>query len=152
MGDATHFSSIMWKGVGLEIMRRELIGSLNWMFCTKIVVEVSWNGKSFQIWGNCYIQVKDHRDQHSLLILWNKLPWWFVDNKLRNMYWDSSPKYENSVINNSHGTCCSKAIRSLSIFGTQIKIFLRKSMTFLTLHRQQQNYHVQGPETYQGHR
>ncbi len=30
------------------------------------------------------------------------------------------------------------------IFGTQIKIFLMKSESFLTLHRQQRNYHVQG--------
>ncbi len=32
------------------------------------------------------------------------------------------------------------------IFGTQIKIFMMKSETFLTLHRQQCNLHIQGPE------
>ncbi len=32
------------------------------------------------------------------------------------------------------------------IFGTQIKIFLMKSESFLTLHRQQKNYYNQGPE------
>ncbi len=36
--------------------------------------------------------------------------------------------------------------RPLFIFRTQIKIFLIKSESFLTLHRQQHNYHVQGPE------
>ncbi len=30
---------------------------------------------------------------------------------------------------------------------TQIKIFLMKSESFLALHRQQHNYHIQGPET-----
>ncbi len=32
-------------------------------------------------------------------------------------------------------------------FGTQIKIFLMKSASFLTLHRQQGSYHGQGTET-----
>ncbi len=32
------------------------------------------------------------------------------------------------------------------IFGTQSKIFLMKSESFLTLDRQQRNYHVQGSE------
>ncbi len=32
-------------------------------------------------------------------------------------------------------------------FGTQIKIFLMKSVSFLTLHRQQGSYHGQGTET-----
>ncbi len=32
------------------------------------------------------------------------------------------------------------------LFGTQIKIFLMKSESFLTLHRQQQDYYNQGPE------
>ncbi len=45
-----------------------------------------------------------------------------------------------------------KPIRPSFIFGTQIKIFLMKSESFLTLHRQQGNYHVQGPERYQEHR
>ncbi len=35
---------------------------------------------------------------------------------------------------------------------TQIKIFLMKSKSFLTLHKQQGSYHVQGPERYQKHR
>jgi len=33
------------------------------------------------------------------------------------------------------------------IFGTEIKIFLMKSESFLTLHGQQSNYHIQGQET-----
>ncbi len=57
-----------------------------------------------------------------------------------------SPKNENSVINYSP-SCCSKPVRPLFIFGTQIKIFLLKSESFLTLYRQQHNYHVQGPES-----
>ncbi len=43
----------------------------------------------------------------------------------------------------------SKLVRPLFIFRTQIKIFLMKSESFLTLHRQQGSYHVQGPERYQ---
>ncbi len=35
---------------------------------------------------------------------------------------------------------------------TQIKIFLMKSESFLTLHKHQVSYHVQGPERYQKHR
>ncbi len=31
-------------------------------------------------------------------------------------------------------------------YDPQIKIFLMKSKSFLTLHRQQHNYHIQGPE------
>ncbi len=42
--------------------------------------------------------------------------------------------------------CCSKPVRPLFIFGMQIKVFLMKSESFLTLHRQQHNWHVQGPE------
>ncbi len=57
----------------------------------------------------------------------------------------SSPKNENSVINYSP-SCCSKPVRPSFIFGTQIKIFLMKYESFLTLHRQQGNYHIQGPE------
>ncbi len=41
---------------------------------------------------------------------------------------------------------CSKHERYLFIFWTQIKIFLMKSEGFLTLHRQQHNYHIQIPE------
>ncbi len=40
----------------------------------------------------------------------------------------------------------SKPIRPSFIFRTQIKIFLMKYESFLTLHRQQRKYHVQGPE------
>jgi len=51
----------------------------------------------------------------------------------------SSPKNgENSVINYSP-SCLSKSIRPLFIFGTQIKIFLMKSDTFLSLHWEQRN-------------
>ncbi len=35
----------------------------------------------------------------------------------------------------------------LFIFGTQIKIFFDEIWEILNLHRQQGNYHVQGPET-----
>ncbi len=51
------------------------------------------------------------------------------------------PKNENSIINYSP-SCRSKPIRHLFIFTTQIKIFLMKSESFLTLHRQQWNYHI----------
>ncbi len=36
--------------------------------------------------------------------------------------------------------------KTLFIFGKQIKIFLTKSESFLTLHRQQNNWNVQGLE------
>ncbi len=42
-------------------------------------------------------------------------------------------------------SCCSKPVRPSFIFGTQIKIFWMKSERFLTLHRQQHNYHGQRP-------
>jgi len=45
----------------------------------------------------------------------------------------------------------SKPIRPSFIFGTLIKTFLMKSKSFLTLHRQQGNYHVQSPEMCQEH-
>ncbi len=54
---------------------------------------------------------------------------------------------KNYVINYSP-SCRSKPLRSPFIFGTQIKIFLMKSESFLTLHRQQWNYPVQDPERY----
>ncbi len=44
---------------------------------------------------------------------------------------DSSRKNENDVINYSP-SCLSKPVRILFIFGTQIKIFLMKSESFLT--------------------
>ncbi len=53
------------------------------------------------------------------------------------------PKKKNSVINYSP-SCCSKPARPLFIFRTHIKIFLMKSESFLALHRQQHNWHVQG--------
>ncbi len=56
-------------------------------------------------------------------------------------YRDSSPKNENSVINYSP-SCRSKPVRPSFIFGTQIKIFLIKSKSSLTLHRQQHNWNV----------
>ncbi len=55
------------------------------------------------------------------------------------------PKNENYVINYSP-SCPSKPVRPSFIFRTQIKIFLMKSKSFLTLHRQQWNFHVQGPK------
>ncbi len=56
---------------------------------------------------------------------------------------DSSPKNENSDINYSP-SCRTKPVRSSFIFETQMKIFEMKSESFLTLRRQQRNYHVQG--------
>ncbi len=56
---------------------------------------------------------------------------------------DSSPKNENSVMYYSP-SCRTKPVRSSFIFKTQMKIFEMKSESFLTLCRQQQNYHVQG--------
>ncbi len=44
----------------------------------------------------------------------------------------------------------SKSVIPSLIFETQIEIFLIKSESFLTLYRQQRNYHIQGPE--KGHR
>ncbi len=62
---------------------------------------------------------------------------------------DSSfSKNENSVINYSP-SCCSKPVRPSFVFGTQIKIFLMKSESFLTLYRQQRSYYGQGTERYQ---
>ncbi len=55
---------------------------------------------------------------------------------------DSSPKNENYVINYSP-SYHSKPVNPSFIFGTQIKMSLMKSESFLTLHRRQQNYHVQ---------
>ncbi len=54
-------------------------------------------------------------------------------------------KAENSVINDPP-SWRSKFVRPLCVFGTQIKIFLLKSGSFLTPHKQQHNYHVQGLE------
>ncbi len=50
------------------------------------------------------------------------------------------------IMINYSPSCHSKPVRSLFIFGTQIKIFLMKSESFLTLHRQQGSYYVQGTE------
>ncbi len=47
---------------------------------------------------------------------------------------------ENAAINYS---CHFKPIRPSFIFWTQIKIFLMKSESFLTLHRQQHNWNIQ---------
>ncbi len=52
-------------------------------------------------------------------------------------------KKKNSVINYSP-SCRSKPVRTLFILGTQIKIFLMKSESSLTLHRG--SYHDQGTE------
>ncbi len=46
----------------------------------------------------------------------------------------------------SHPHVIPKPVRTSFIFGTQIKILLMKFESFLTLHRQQRNYQVQGPE------
>ncbi len=46
-----------------------------------------------------------------------------------------------SVINYSP-SCHSKPVRPSFIFGTQIKIFLMKSESYLTLHRQKHNWNV----------
>ncbi len=55
------------------------------------------------------------------------------------------PKMKIILINYSL-SCHSKPIKPLIISRTQINIFLMKSKSFLTLKRQQRNYHVQGPE------
>ncbi len=57
---------------------------------------------------------------------------------------DSSPKNENSVINYSP-LCRSNPIRPSFIFITQIKIFVMKSESFLTIHRKQCNWNVPRP-------
>ncbi len=59
---------------------------------------------------------------------------------------DTSPQKENSVFNYSPSSH-SKAVRPSFIFRTQIKIFLMKPGSFLTLHRQQRKYHVQDSES-----
>ncbi len=51
------------------------------------------------------------------------------------------PQNENSVINYST-SCRSKPARPSFIFRTQIKIFVMKCESFLTLHRQQHNCNV----------
>ncbi len=58
----------------------------------------------------------------------------------------SSHKKDNFVMNYSP-SCCSKPVKHSFIFGTLIEIFLMKSESFLSLHRQQGNYHGQGTET-----
>ncbi len=57
----------------------------------------------------------------------------------------SSPQNLNSVISYSL-SCRPKPVRPSFIFRIQIKIFLVKSASFLTLHSQQRNWHVQGSE------
>ncbi len=57
---------------------------------------------------------------------------------------DSTPKNENSVINDSR-SCRSKPVNPSFIFRTLIKIFLMKSESSLTLHRQQCNWNVPRP-------
>jgi len=47
--------------------------------------------------------------------------------KIRGLKWVSSPQNENSASNYSP-PCCSNPIRLSFIFGTQIKIFLIKSV------------------------
>ncbi len=59
-----------------------------------------------------------------------------------------SSKHWNSSVIDYPLSCCSKPVRPSFIFWTQIKIFLMKSESFLTLHRQQRSYHLQGPERY----
>ncbi len=51
------------------------------------------------------------------------------------------PKNENSVINYSP-SCRSRHVRPSFIFRTQFKMFLMKSQSYLTLHRQQRNWTV----------
>ncbi len=51
---------------------------------------------------------------------------------------------ENSVFKYSP-SCCYKPVRPSFLFGTQTKIFLMKPKSYLTLHKQQRNYHIQGP-------
>ncbi len=154
---------MIWETQHISLLECEKVGWVlrlcteHWLYrwtggsAPKLLLKLAEMESRFRFGGHCYIHIKDHQDQHSLLFRWNKLPWWFMDNKVRNIYWDSSPKYENDVIINSP-SCCSKPIRPSLILGTQIKIFFMKSMSFLTLHRLQQNYHIQGPETEQGHR
>ncbi len=42
----------------------------------------------------------------------------------------------------THTYVVPNTVRPWFIFGTQIKIFLMKSESFLTLHRQQRNWHI----------
>ncbi len=56
----------------------------------------------------------------------------------------SLPKNVNYF--NNYSPSCSEPVRPLFIFRTQIKIFLMKYESFLTLHWQQGNYYIQGPE------
>ncbi len=59
----------------------------------------------------------------------------------------SSIQNLNSVFNYSPSYNF-KTIRPSFIFRTQINIFFIKSESFLTLHWQQRNLHIQGPEQY----
>ncbi len=51
------------------------------------------------------------------------------------------PKMKNLSLITSP-SCCSKPVRPSFIFRTQMKMFLKKSESYLTLHRQQHNWNV----------
>ncbi len=62
-------------------------------------------------------------------------------------WWPNTWSSHNELTNIHFGpTCRSKPIRPLFIFRTQMKIFLMKSESFLTVYRQQRNWNVQSPE------
>ncbi len=89
-----------------------------------------------QFWVNSLINNKDWK------YTWKN--WFSLVNNKNNIILCpllKVKKNENSVINYSL-SCCSKPIRPSFILGTQIKIFLMKSESFLTLHRVQYNWNV----------
>ncbi len=75
-----------------------------------------------------------HYSRADPIIAPNALTFFSFNVEVSHSERNSSPQNENSVINYSP-LCCSKPVRPLFIFGTQIKIFLMKSESFLTLHR-----------------
>ncbi len=102
------------------------------------IYDMAWNTAIYII-SECdqsdKISSKSIYDQNQNKYLRKKLSW----KTLR----DSLPKNEYSAINYSP-SCHSKPVRALFIFGTKLRYFWWNHKSFLTLHRQQGNYHVQG--------
>ncbi len=84
-----------------------------------------------------------YRNNTEITLVWSAALniWEFYLYKFKGIVFS---KNESSVINYSP-SCCSKPVRPSFIFRTQFKIFLMKSKSFLTLHRQQCNLNVPRP-------
>ncbi len=80
-----------------------------------------------------------------ILHFWRLLfiaPYW-PNQKIKIFHFHPKMKILSLITYTSH-SCHFKPIRPSFIFWTQIKIFLMKSESFLTLHRQQHNWNIQG--------